>query len=238
MAHRGRERTSSKMLRGHRGGPRRTRNPTRRLAGNLRPSYRLFEKGRAVNDDRLLEQWLRRLGWALGRLSAHERDDIVAETRGHLEERIAAGAPLATVLAEFGPADRYARQFIEEMEAYGALGSQQAGALARIVIGRAHRSLAAAITFLAMLVLGVVAAIDVFLIALKLFDPVHTGVWVGPDFTLIGVIGDPREGQELLGLWLFPAAALVLLVAWILGRLLLSLTVPRLMGHHSFPNTI
>jgi hypothetical protein len=79
-----------------------------------------------------------------------------------------------------------------------------------------------------LLILGAAALIVVLLTLLKIYDPVHTGAWVGPHLTLIGVIDDPQTGHDLLGLWLFPCAAVVLMLVWIVGRLLLSIAVPLL----------
>jgi uncharacterized membrane protein len=182
-----------------------------------------------LKNSSLLEQWLRRLRWSLSRLAAHDREEIVREARSHIEERVAAGHALDTVLADFGPAERYAHQFVDEIEAYAALGSQRTGDLARFITSRSHRNVIAAATLLALLVFAVIAASVIFMLVLKILDPVHTGVWVGANFTLIGVIDDPSTGRDLLGLWMFPLAALLSLLVWVVGRRLLFIAVPLLM---------
>lgn len=189
-----------------------------------------------MTDQTQLDHWLRRLGWALGSLPAGERDDIVRETRSHIEDRIAAGAPVDRVLSDFGPAERHARQFVDEMQAYEALGSQGGVKLAWFVANRAHRSLAAAATLLLLLLLIVAAIITLGLVGLEVYDPARTGVWVGPGTGFVGLIADPSLGREVLGPWLFPAAALVLTVIFVTGRLLLSLIVPLLAtGYNRVP---
>ena len=181
-----------------------------------------------MTDQAEVERWLSRLGWALNHLPPHERDDIVRETRSHIEDRVASGASLQQVLSGFGPAERHARRFVDEIQACEALGSQRVGDLARFVANRAHRSVGAAIALLALILLTILAGITVVVVGLKIVDPVHAGLWTGPGQTFIGIIDDPQAGREILGLWLFPAAAVVLTLIFIAGRLLLSLVVPRL----------
>lgn len=174
-------------------------------------------------------RWLRQLGWALARLPTAERDEIIRETRSHIEERLAEGHPVESVLAGFGDADRYARQFMEEMEAYEALGSQRSGDLALFVLGQAHRNAFAAGALLLVTALGGVGLVALVIAILKIADPAHTGLWQGPDFTFLGVINQPVEAQEVLGFWLLPLAALLLVLALMAGRLLLAFTVRTLL---------
>lgn len=190
-----------------------------------------------MTDQAELERWLSRLGWALGHLPVRERDDIVRETRSHIEDRMASGGSVQQVLSEFGPAERHARRFVDEIEAYEALGSQRAGDLARFVANRAHRSVGAAIALLALILLAILAGVIVLVVALKIFDPVHAGLWVGPGTAFIGVIDDPASARELLGLWLFPSAAVVLTLIFIAGRLLLSSVVPWMAPRRGRPPT-
>ena len=174
-----------------------------------------------MTDRRLIEDWLRRLKWSLANVPSPEREDIVAEARAHIEERVASGSSIADVLAGFGPADAYARQFIDEMEIAAALGAQRSGDLLGVIGRRVHRSLTAALALLAVLALGLVAAASVVMAAIKLVDPVHAGLWIGPTQQFIGVIDDPSAAHEVLGLWLYPLAALSLLLVWLIGRLVL-----------------
>ncbi|HEV7227198.1 hypothetical protein [Brevundimonas sp.] len=185
-----------------------------------------------MTDERELDHWLSRLGWALSHLSESERADIVKEA---VEDRVAAGASVRDVLLDFGPAERHARCFVDEIEAYEALGSQKAGALARFVVNRAHRSVVAASALLALVLLAVLASVAVLTVALKIFDPVHAGLWLGPGVAFVGVIDDPSTARELLGAWLFPGVAVFLTLVVIAARLLLSLVVPRLTTRSHLP---
>jgi hypothetical protein len=174
-----------------------------------------------MSRDRTSEAWLRRLKWALAEIPSPEREDILAEARSHIEDRVAAGRPPAEVVAEFGPADAYARDFIDEMETTGALGAQRSGDLLGVVVRRVHRSLAAALALFAVLLLGLVAFSMMIMVWLKVTDPAHAGLWIGPHEQFIGVIDDPSKARDVLGLWLYPLAALVLLLGWTIGRAIL-----------------
>lgn len=174
-----------------------------------------------MNQDRTGEDWLRRLKWALAEIPSPEREDIVAEARSHIEDRIAAGRKAGEVLADFGPAEIYARRFIDEMDTSGALAAQRSGDLLGVVMRRVHRNLVAALALFAVMVLGLLAFFDLAVIWMKVTDPVHAGLWAGPHHRFIGVIDDPSRSHELLGLWIYPLSALVLLLVWIIGRAIL-----------------
>lgn len=178
--------------------------------------------------DRAVAEWLRRLTWALGRMPAPQRDDIVAEVRAHIEEATASGRSPHDVLAGFGDPAVYARPFLDEMELASALGSGRPGDLFAAVLARAHRSLLAVLALAAVTALGVAAFTAVSLVIMKLQDPAHVGLWIGPRQQFIGVIDDPSQAREYLGGWLYPLAALVLTLAAVLGRLLLLWSVRRL----------
>lgn len=178
--------------------------------------------------DPTVADWLRRLAWALAAMPPAQRDDIVAEARVHLEEGVAAGRSAAEALAGFGPAEDYARPFLDEMELTAALGSQKSGDLLGAVARRVHRSLVAAVAAVVLLALALVAFMAVSLVIMKLQDPVHAGLWIGPGQQFIGTIDDPTQARELLGLWLYPLAAGCLALAWLVGRLVLLWAVRRL----------
>lgn len=168
-----------------------------------------------------VENWLRRFRWALGAMPQAERDDVVAETRAHLCERIDTGQSADAALAALGPADVYARRFIDEMELSGALASQRSGDLLRAVLRRAHRSLVAAMAFLLLLIIGGLAVGLVGTAVGKALDPAHFGLWTGHGNFFIGQTDHPERMHELLGGWLYPVAVAALGLCWLLGRLVL-----------------
>lgn len=171
-----------------------------------------------TNDQGRVEDWLRRVKWALGRLPASECDDILAETRAHLSERIDSGQSVDTALAALGPPDAYARRFIDELELSGALASQKSGDLLRVVLRRAHRSLVAFVAFLLLLIIGGMGFGFAATAVGKTFDPGHFGLWVGAHNFNFGSTDHPERMHELLGPWLYPIAGIGVGISWLLWR--------------------
>jgi hypothetical protein len=181
-----------------------------------------------TSEDQAVADWLRKLKWALTRMPSPEREDIVAETRAHLEERVAAGVTPAEAIAAFGPADVYARTFLDEMDVAVALGSRRLGDILAVVVRRLNRSLIAAAAFLVVLFVGGVALGLIVAAIWKIFDPAHVGVWIEGRSFWIGNIDDPAAGRELVGLWLYPIAAAGVTTAWLVCRAVLLWTVRAL----------
>lgn len=175
--------------------------------------------------DRRLDEWLRGLKWSLQSIPSPEREDIVEETRAHITERLARGAPLEEALAPFGTPEDYARSFIDEMEVSGALASQRSASLMAVIARRAHRSVVAAGAILGVLILNVIAIGAVVTGVYKLVDPAHAGLWVGPGFAFLGTTDDVTAGRELLGNWVYVLIPTVLVACWYLARLILIGTV-------------
>jgi uncharacterized membrane protein len=172
-------------------------------------------------ETKVVDDWLRRLKWALASMPSPEREDIVAETRAHLQDRIDAGQSAAEALAPFGEADGYARSFLDEMELEGVLARPRFIALLGTIARRAHKSLVAAVAFVVVLCLGA-AALGVATTAVwKLTDPEHAGLWTGPGSFFFGINDDPSQMRELLGAWVFPVSVLILGLCWVVGRLVL-----------------
>lgn len=178
--------------------------------------------------DKAVADWLRRLKWALTAMPQADRDDILAETEGHIAEALAEGRAPAAVLDGFGPADSYARRFLDEMELTAALGSQRSGDLFGAITRRVHRSLIAAAAGAVMLVLATAVLFAVTLAVMEIQDPVHTGLWLGPRVRFIGQIDDTGAARDLIGGWLLPACAAVVGLAVVIGRMVLLAAVRRL----------
>lgn len=181
-----------------------------------------------TSSDRALEDYLRKLGWGLAALDGRERDEIVAETRAHVLEKIERGASAEDVLAEFGPPERYARAFLDERELAGALSSQRSGDLLGAVMRRVTRSAVALVAFVVIVVVSLAAFAALVLVYEKIVDPVHAGLWWSDREQFIGVIDDPSEARELLGNWVFLAAAAIIAAAWLIGRFVLTYAVRAL----------
>jgi hypothetical protein len=174
-----------------------------------------------AGDARAIAGWLRRFRWSLAGMASPEREDIVAEVRAHLAERMAAGAGVTEALNAFGTPEAYARSFVEEMELARALTGERFPSLLGAVVQRAHRSAVAGVAFLAVLLLGATALGVIVTAALKLGDPTHMGLWLGHGSFFFGRVDDPNRYRELLGGWIYPLAPLSLALAWVLGRLAL-----------------
>lgn len=172
-----------------------------------------------AGDARAMSGWLRRFKWALGAMPSPEREDIVAEARAHLAERVAAGATVTDALNAFGTPEGYARSFVEEMELARALTGQGFRPLLGAVVRRVHSSAVAAAAFLAVLVLSALAIGVVVTALLKLGDPTQYGLWASREFFFFG--SGAVGGRELLGPWIYPLAPVTVGLAWVLARLML-----------------
>jgi hypothetical protein len=100
---------------------------------------------------------LRRLDWALHAFPTKDRDDIVRETRSHIEERINQNMAESQILASLGDADDYAQSFLDEFELSQALGSRKLPAMIGAAARWIHRRVAAAAAFTSVLLLGLFA---------------------------------------------------------------------------------
>jgi uncharacterized membrane protein len=165
--------------------------------------------------------WLRRLSWALASLPGPERHDLLKEIAAHLAERVQSGQATNDVLARFGPPEDYARRFLDDYGLSDALGSERSSAMIVALGRRAHRSFVALAAVALVSVLAAAAFVVVLTAIIKVFDPAHAGLWRGSSALFIGVIDDPSKAHELLGAWIFPLAALAVLLTWLIGRVIL-----------------
>jgi len=177
--------------------------------------------------------WLRRLEWALHALPTKDRDEIVRETRSHIEERIAQGVGEPQILASLGDADDYAQSFLDEFELSQALGSRKLPAMIGVVALWVHRNVAAAAAFTSVLLLGLFAAGVLLTAVMRFLDPVHWGVWVSSRMLLIGHVDDPSVARELLGAGIYPFAVVSLIVCWVAGRAALLGSLRAVARRHS-----
>jgi len=181
-----------------------------------------------TGEDRDLETWLRRLRWGLAALPESERDDIVRETRAHIEESMANGRTAREAIGAFGPAEDYARAFIEERELVAAVGSEAPGSMFAVVLKRAHKSLVAASAFLLVAFIAMGALVVVAVAVIKIDDPAHAGLWIGPRQFFLGVIDDPSSAHELLGNAIYLLPPLAIVAAWYAGRSVLLWSIRRM----------
>lgn len=175
-----------------------------------------------------LRPWLRELRLALAALPGDVRDDILAETQSHLEDRVAQGLSPAAALAALGPARDYALGFLDQYALAHALSSRALPSLVSVALQRAHRSLGVALGLIAVTLLGLLTAATALTAVMHFFDPRHWGFWLGPHALVLGVIDDHETATELLGPFIYPLAVVTWVFAWQLGRQILDRALRRL----------
>ena len=151
-----------------------------------------------------LRAYLARVEDELSMIPEADRREILLETRSHVVEQMrrAPSRPMRDVLAELGPPDAYARQFLREAGVPQLPPAHNLQLLGRIAAGRR--------TSLPLLFLVVcayaVAVMALVLAATKVVAPDSIGVWIReiphePRY-LVGITDRAPEGREVLGYWL------------------------------------
>lgn len=163
--------------------------------------------------DPRIDDYLRRLRWALSPLPAEDREEIVREIHSHLLDRSGPGAtapvPFESVERELGPPEGLARRYLEGYEISLALGSGSAWGMLRTALRLLGRGAAAVGLF--FIVLLYITALSFLVTALmKPLFPENVGLWIGgqPPVFLFGFFDDTtRPGvREVLGYWSIPVA--------------------------------
>lgn len=152
-----------------------------------------------------IDTYLAALRRALSSLPAAERDDIVREIRTHLDEH--AARPEAA-LADLGPAERLAANYLDELAFAQAASRRSPLPLLGAVLGRSSRSLGALVAGTVAL-LGYALAVGFLLVAIaEGFVPDQVGFWfVGSEFLAFGGIEPvPAGAHDVLGRALVPVA--------------------------------
>jgi uncharacterized membrane protein len=162
--------------------------------------------------------YLRHLSGGLHGLSQPDRAAIVAEIEGHIAERVAEGADLATVLDRLGPPDVLAQNYLEQRELSRVLAKGSPGPMLASILGRATRNIAA-------MVCGVIAAIFYFLcfgfIAIAVMKSVmgpKLHFWVNSKTFCLCTAG-PQSfyTHEILGYWLIPISLVAAVLCYVAG---------------------
>lgn len=180
-------------------------------------------------DEDLVAGWLRRFKWALKRMPSPEREDIVEETRAHLNERMAGGLTAVQALANFGAPEVYARKFLDEMYLSAAAGSGDWRDSLRAVARLITRSGVAALAFFIVLCVGSIGLGAVITFVWKIFDPAHVGLWIGNQTFALGVVDDAEGAQERIGNWVFPLMIGMAALSWFICRWVLLWAVRTIM---------
>jgi len=162
----------------------------------------------------LLEDYIKQLGGSLSILQARERQEIIQEVQGHLQDRLERCDTLEDfqqTLQEFGPPDEYARRFVETYRASQASDSASLWQILQQglrVIG--HRfSVALSLLMLSFLYLLSISLVLVGL--LKPLFPESVGLWLSwnPFSFRFGMGLQPVTTPEVLGYWIIPLSILL-----------------------------
>jgi uncharacterized membrane protein len=175
-----------------------------------------------------LKIYLRRLGWGLSTLSSSERQEILDETRDHILDRMDRGASLDSVLSVLGPAEYYARRFLDEAEVVAALASQRPMTVLGVVLRRVHRSTVAGLAVVLVAILVLVTGASVVTCFMKPYDPQNVGLWIGPSEFLFGRPPHSLNHHEVLGNGIYPFTVALVVATWFLSRLVLLWALKRL----------
>jgi hypothetical protein len=158
---------------------------------------------------RRLQAYLDELRRRLEALPEEERDEIVAELRGHVLDSAGeqpAEEAVAAVLERLGPAVDLAAQYVTQSALIGAERSRAPWTLLRGLAHVAGVSLAGFSALVGCVVGYALAACFVLAALRKPMAPDRVGLWqLGPDsFSLVLGFGARPAGVELLGWWIVP----------------------------------
>jgi len=182
-----------------------------------------------MTDHEDIEAWLSRLGEALLPLPESEREDIVGEARGHLEERLDAGLTSVSALAGFGRAEAYARAFLDDYALTQALDSRRSLAMARVLFDLAGRSLGATLGLIGFVVFSATMLAAMAGILIKLIRPDLIGLWSGPNGVVPG-FANHAGLHDMLGNWIYPVLVLLVVIDAAMARLSLIIALKGVKG--------
>lgn len=166
-----------------------------------------------------VESWLKALDAALVSLPADARADIVAEARGHLEERLAAGLSADSALHGFGTAKTYAQGFVDQHALDTALSSKRIIPMIKTLAAFTSRSIIAFFGLMGALLFGGIALGSIVSIVLKTIKPDAVGLWVESDTRFsLGTISNHAGATEIAGNWVYLIFLALIIVGSFLAR--------------------
>jgi uncharacterized membrane protein len=171
-------------------------------------------------NQRAMNDYLRRLRWALAPLPSRDREEIVTELRGHFVERIeAGGTDFEAVAAEFGTPEEYAHSFLDNYRISTALASGSTRSMAGAALGAMGRSLGAFFGSLGVFILFAFAFAFALIAVFKPFAPHQVGLWTAPGEMVLGITDrNTALYTDQLGYWIIPLALLGAGLIYLLAR--------------------
>ena len=179
-----------------------------------------------------ITQWLTALDTALATLPDADRNDIVNEAGGHLQDRITAGLTPAQALHGFGPAKAYAQNFVDQYALDTALNSRKVLVMIKTLLGFTGRSIIAFFGLMGALVFGSLALGSAVSIVLKTVRPDMVGLWVNTATQeyVLGTTNDHIAAHEVAGNWVYLIFVALIIIGGFLGRACLLAAIKSIKG--------
>jgi hypothetical protein len=174
------------------------------------------ERAPTDSETAAIEQFLARLGRAFDHMPAAERDEMVAEARGHLLERLEAEPDAADAvgraLRAFGDPEELAAQHRTATLLRRAAASRSPWTVVRGALRWARTSVAGFVTFLLMVAGYGSAAVCYLSVFLKPILPERIGLWLRQEQQILtlGYWDGRLAGSHVYGISVRPPASFVL----------------------------
>ena len=157
-----------------------------------------------------MNDYLRRLRWALAPLPSRDREEIINELHVHFTERLASeNTDFDAVAVGFGPPEDYARSFLDNYHITAALANGSTRSMATAAMRGMGRGIGAFLGSLGVFVLFAMAFVFAAIAMVKPFAPHTVGFWTGPGEMVLGITDrGTAHYTEHLGYWIIPLAVL------------------------------
>ena len=173
---------------------------------------------------KLLEDYLQKLKEVLKPLPEKERDEIVLEIKGHIQERMAQSSQaesdieaLKNALTRLGKPEEYAFEFVTDYLLSKGIERKHAGMIFKGLLRWGCNTLVGFFYSLFFFVSYLISVSFVFVGIMKPIFPEQVGFFLRDgrfeNFGLIMGVTDNPNMQEVLGYWIIPIA-LVIGIAW------------------------
>jgi uncharacterized membrane protein len=179
--------------------------------------------------EREVDDYLRRLRYALAPLPAEERSEIVREARSYFLDRMeGAGDPATAFLRAvegLGAPEEYAGAFVDDYQITVAVSGGSGVAMLRQGLRMVERGAKALVGFALLLPLFAVAGALVLIAILKPVFPENVGAWFAPELGVMGIgfvtAETAASAPDLLGYWIIPVNLMLAVLLYRLGTALL-----------------
>jgi uncharacterized membrane protein len=183
-----------------------------------------------TSPEREVENYLRRLGYALNPLPPEERAEIVREARSYFLDRIQGADDPATgfrrAVEGLGAPEEYAGPYLDDYQITVAVSGGSGVAMLRQGLRMVGRGTKALIGFALVLPLFAIAAALALIAVLKPVFPENVGAWFAPDLGVMGMgfvtAETAASASDLLGYWIIPVNLVLAVLLYRMGTGLLT----------------